>query len=263
MRPSKFKWISGICVMSLVLCGRAAVTSGGASAVVLSAGQIFEKMREQYASLSSYADQGQIITTVDGMVITTRFATRLARPALYRIEWDQNRGLPNSTADTGIQGAWCSGAGDYVQMGWGVQRQYTLDSTFANVACSSGGAVTAVPSIFFKADGSGGPDDVIGLQRLPNDKVGNTECYQLSGQSASGEAKTFWIGRQDFLIHQIRTEISRKVMQLPLTGLMNNTVKFHASCSTETYTNIVINTRFSRADFFPSFPLFRAETPRL
>ena len=241
---------------SLLLCGKTEVIAGDASAVALSAGQIFETMREQYASLSTYADKGQIITTVDGMVITTRFATRLARPAFYRIEWDQNSKTVDYTADTGILGAWCSGAGNFVQMGWGVRRQPSQDSTFATVACSSSGAVAAVPMIFFDVDESGGPHDIIGLERLADDKVGNIECYQVAGESASGEAKTFWIGRRDFLIHQIRTEINPKVMQPALTG-MGNTIEFRASSSTETYTNIVVNTRFSLADFFPSFPLFR------
>ena len=242
--------------MSLLACARAAVAPGGGSAAVPTAGQIFEKMREQYASLSTYRDEGQIITTVDGAVITTRFATRLAKPIFYRIEWDQISKLPDYTSNPGTQGAWCSGAGDYVQMGWGVQRQYNRDIALANVASSSGGAVVALPRIFFNTAGSGGPDDIIGLQRLPDDKVGNIRCYQVAGESASGESKTFWIGRRDFLIHQIRTEIDPKVMQPALTG-MGNTIEFHASCSTETYTNIAVNKRFSHPDFLPSFPLFR------
>jgi hypothetical protein len=257
MKPLKFIWISGIYVMSLLLCGRVAVAQGGPSAVVLSAGQIFERMREQYASQCSYSDEGQIITTVDGVVITTRFTTRLARPAFYRIEWDQSSHLPDHAEDTGIQGAWCSGAGDYVQMGWGLRRQYSLDSTLENVACSSSGAVADVPRIFFDVEGSVDPNEIIGLQRLADDKAGNIECYQIAGQSESGEQKTFWIGRRDFLIHQIRTEISPTAMRLALTGLVDNATEFHASCSTETYTNIVVNTQFSRADFFPSFPLYR------
>ena len=242
--------------MSLLLCAKAAVTPGGAPPVVLSAGQIFDEMREHYASLSSYSDEGHIITTVDGVVITTGFSTRLARPGFYRIEWDRNSKLLDYTDDTGIQGAWSSGAGDYVQMGWGLQRQYSLDSAFATVACSPSGAVAAVPWIFFDAAGSG-PGQVIGLQRLADDKVGNIECYQVAGESASGESKTFWIGKRDFLIHQIRTEISPKTMRSGFTGLMAQTVKFHASCSIETCTNVVVNSRFSRTDFLPSFPLFR------
>ena len=241
--------------MSLLACARAAVAPVGASAVVPSAGQIFEKMREQYASLSTYRDQGQIITTLDGKVIITRFTTRLAKPGFYRIEWNQNKKLLEYTSNPGTQGAWCSGAGDYVQMGWGVQRQFNRDIALANVASSSGGAVVALPRIFFDTAGSGGPDDIIGLQRLADDKVGNIQCYQVAGESASGESKTFWIGRRDFLIHQIRTEINPEVMRSALTG-MGNTIEFHASSSTETYTNIAVNIRFSQADFLPSFPLF-------
>ena len=243
--------------MSLLSFGGVAVAQEGPSAALPSALQIFDTMREQYASLSSYSDQGQIVTTVDGEVITTGFATRLARPAFYRIEWDQNSQWPDRTDDTGLQGVWCSGAGDYEQMGLGLRRRYDLDSNLAHVACSSSGAVAAVPGTFFDLEGSVGPDEIIGLQRSADDKIGNIECYQVTGELASGEAETFWIGKRDYLIHQIRTEIDPRVMRSALTGLTDNTIEFHASSSTETYTNILVNTPFSRADFFPTFPLYQ------
>ncbi|HEV2329917.1 MAG TPA: hypothetical protein VGY56_14140 [Verrucomicrobiae bacterium] len=260
MRPSKSELIL---VIAALLCGRAAAASDAAPVVPagnLPASQIFEKVRENYASLSSYSDQGKISTTMDGVVITTEFTTRLARPNLYRIEWDRYANPPSSTDNTAIRGTWSSGAGDYVQTGLGMLRQPSRDIGFAKVAASSSAGLVAVPGMFFDAQGSGQPAETINLDRLADDKVNNIECYHLVGELASGETNSFWIGKRDFLIHQFRTDVSPKVMTAALGGLTGQVWEpmndFHGFSSIEMFTNIVVNKQFSRADFVPSFPLF-------
>ncbi len=264
MRPSKFNCILGIGVTTLLLCAGAAVTTNGAPPVALSAGQIFETMRENYASMASYSDQGEIITTAAGTVLATRFTTRLARPGLYRIQWDQISRTPYTTDDTGPMGAWSSGAGDYLLIGLaGVRRQYNLDSALLNVTGSSGGTVANVPSIFFDAKGSGSPNKIIGLEFLPDEKIGKMMCYVITGQSPSGQIETFWIGKQDFLIHQIRTEVSPDVLESALAGSTGRNwqpgPEFHGFSTIETYTNVALDKPFSRKDFVPNFPLFQEQ----
>lgn len=257
MRSSKFKLIPGIGVAAMLLCSTAAAASDATSPGALSASQIFEKVRENYASLFSYSDEGQIITTMDGTVIVTEFTTVLARPNFYRLEWDQYSNPPLSTDNAGIQGAWSSGAGDYMQTGWGLRRRPGRDVDFANVADSSSSALVTVPGIFFDGRGSG---KLLNLERRVDDKAGNVECYQLTGESKSGETNAFWIGKRDFLIHQIRTDVSSEVMRRALGGLTRQSWEpmndFHGFSSIETLTNIVVNKQFSHADFVPSFPLF-------
>lgn len=262
MKPSKFNCILGIGVMTLLLCDRAAVTSSGAPPVALSAGQIFETMRENYASMASYSDQGEIITTAGDATLSTRFTTRLGRPGRYRIQWDRISRTSYSSDDTGPVGAWSSGAGDYLLIDWaGVRRQLNLDTTLLNVASSSGGTVANVPSIFFNAKGGGSPNKLIGLESLPDEKIGKIECYVVTGQSASGVIDTFWIGKQDFLIHQIRTDVSSDVLQSALAQSTGQNWQpgpdFHGSSTIETYTNIVLDPRFSRTDFIPTFPQYQ------
>src|SRR5580700_8606842 len=116
--------------------------------------------------------------------------------------------------------------------------------------------------MFFDGQGSGLPgEQILDLTRLPDGKIDNIECYLITGESESGETKTFWIGKQDFLIHQIRTDVSAKVMQaaLPEMTRWNSELMadIHSFSSTETYTNVVVNKQLSRADFVPPFPLFR------
>src|SRR5215469_15102420 len=100
MTPSKFNHIFGIGATALLLFGGSAVASNDPSPN-LTGGQIFETMRENYASLLSYSDEGKIITTMGDTAITTRFTTRLSRPNYYRIQWNQFSQSQNATDDTG------------------------------------------------------------------------------------------------------------------------------------------------------------------
>jgi hypothetical protein len=260
MRRLRCKLNLGIGLMFVLLCcGATAVFSDDTSINNLSPYQIFEKARENYSTLSSYSDEGQIVTVMDGAVVSTSFTTRLARPNFYRIEWARISKSSSSTEDAGLQGVWSSGAGNYVQMGWGVQRESDRDVALDNAAEVSGG-VTTIPRIFFDGQGNSETgDSIIGITRLADERVGKTDYYVLVGEATSGAAKTFWIGRQDFLIHQIRTEVSPKVMKADWVEAINSEPdsNVHGFTSVSTYTNIVLNKSFSREDFSPSFPLFQ------
>jgi hypothetical protein len=252
--------VLGIGLVAVLLCGQGAVgSSSDESQPGLTAGQIYEKMLKKYSSLASYKDQGKIVTTIGSTLIATEFTTRLARPDFYRMEWDRRSTLPYGTQDTGMQGAWSFESGDYLQIGSGLQRQYDRDVAFDNVASTSSGGVAAVPRIFFGAQGISGSDAIIDLTRLTNDEVGNMECYQITGETASGETKTFWVGKRDFLIHQIRTDVGTRAMQSAWTGVTDGRVnppfKLNGFSSIQTYTNVVVNKQFSRTDFIPSFPM--------
>lgn len=251
----------GIGLVAMLVCGQGAIgSSSDESTANLTGGQIFEKVLEKYASLASYKDQGTITTTIGTTVIFTGFTTTLARPDFYRIEWDQRSTLPYGTEDTGIQGAWAFESGDYLQTQSGFQRQYNRDVNFANVASTSSGGVATVPRMFFGAQGTGGSEAMmIDLTRQPDDKIGNIECFQVSGENASGETKTFWVGKRDFLIHQIRTDAGHDAMQSAWTGVtkgqVNPPFKLLGFSSIQTYTNVIVNKHYTRADFVPSFPV--------
>ena len=75
------------------------------------------------------------------------------------------------------------------------------------------------------------------------ENVGAVSCYVFT-KGVLGQTNTLWIGKQDFLIHQVRTIINMEAMP--------------GFAATETHTNIVVNRKFTRSDFVPSFPLFQA-----
>jgi hypothetical protein len=229
----------------------------------LSTAQIFKKAQETYASLTSYSDEGRVVTAMDGDTTITFiiFTTRLARPDFYLIEWNRTSESSCYTRDTSAQGVWSSGAGDFLQAECGVQTQGNREFALANAAAFSGGATATIPRIFFPQQGGWEEqlDDLaLSEKRQAGGKVGNISCYVFTRES-QGQTNTLWIGKQDFLIHQVRTVISTEAMQAaaargPIGPEFIPTL--HGFTLTETHINIVLNRKFSRWDFIPSFPLF-------
>lgn len=222
--------------------------------------QIFERVQTNYSLISSYSDEGQIIVAADDDVTTTRFTIRLDRPNFYRIEWQRNSQTSPSVEDSAASAVWSSGAGNYLQMGWGVQGPGDRDLILDGAAGPSGGAAATIPVLFFNTQV---PTDepMWNEARLTDKKLGDIDCYVLVQESQFGETKTYWIGKRDFLIHQVQTVVSAKAMQAiwaeSVNGETEMSANLHGFTSTETHTNIVLNISFSRSDFFPSVPLFQ------
>jgi len=203
--------------------------------------QIFKKTQESYASMIRYSDEGKVVTTLNGDTITTIFTIRLARMNFYRIEWIRNSMPPLSTMNTSPQAVWSSGAGDYLEVGLGAQNMNCRDFALAEASGCSGGAAGTVPRVFFNLRW----DDELDLwgysgTRQTDEIVAGVDCYVFV-KEAQGQTKTLWIGKQDFLIHQVRTLRSIEGMQ---------------SISTETHSNMVVNKKFVRSDFIPSSATF-------
>jgi hypothetical protein len=73
-----------------------------------------------------------------------------------------------------------------------------------------------------------------------------------------GRSRTLWIGKQDFMIHQVRTVTSAEAMKTllaeaakrnPEMSARMQTSNFQGSTSTETHWNIVVNQPLSNKDF--------------
>jgi hypothetical protein len=247
--------------LALAISGVAmGVLASGVTDDSLSTGQIFKKAGESYASLITYSDEGKIVTTVDGTTSTTAFLTRLARPNFYLVEWQQNGDSAHSAQDFIAQAVWFSGAGDFLDTGNGPQNEGNPTVALEMAAPSSGGASTTIPMTFFKIPSGNALDDSgFGERRRPDEKVGAVDCYVFSSES-QGRTKTLWIGKDDFLIHQVRTVISSEAMQSALVQITKETPQttafLHGFTSTETHTNIVINKPLARSDFIPAIPHF-------
>jgi hypothetical protein len=232
----------------------------------LSPGQILAKAQENYASLVSYSDEGKIIATMNDTTLTTDFTIRLTRTIFYRIEWEQIGESSDTTKKTSVQAVWSSGAGNYLEIGCGPLDEESRDIALEKAAIPSGGAASTIPQVFFNKQWGDREeqlgDPVLGGKQQTDEKVGNINCYVFTRES-QGQTNTLWIGRQDFLIHQVRTVTSAGAMQAAMARVSNMDPKTIALLpgftATETHTNMVVNKQFLRSDFVPSFPSFSNE----
>jgi len=129
---------------------------GGVSTVAFPAGstdspspkEIIRKVQEKYASLSSYSANGMTVSTVIGRTFNCTFNIKLARPNLYRIEFELY-----STSTTNSGAVWNSGDGDFMLS----HRSETSYSKYASLegalVASTGmtrGSCEIIPMIFFE-----------------------------------------------------------------------------------------------------------------
>jgi outer membrane lipoprotein-sorting protein len=96
-------------------------------------------------------------------------------------------------------------------------------------------------------------------KRQASEKAGGVDCYVFTSDLKS-QTRTLWIGKQDFLIHQVRTFTSAAAMKALMADAAKRhpkitvhvpTVDSQGSTSTETHENIVVNQKFSDKDFAP------------
>lgn len=231
------------------------VTSGP-----LTAGEVFNHARATYAAMSSYSDQGQVLRTIDGITTITPFTTQLARPEFYLVRWQPNSGSSSFVADAGAQAVWSLGAGHFLETGYGPQSEDILGLALKESACYSGGASENVPVIFFNLESDNELDySTYDERQEPDENVGSINCYVFTRRSG-GMTRTLWIGKRDFLIHQIRTVNSAQEMLATTEKITGERPRpaafFHQLTTTEIHTHIEVNRPFSRSEFIPSVTQF-------
>jgi outer membrane lipoprotein-sorting protein len=224
----------------------------------LSPEEIFKKAQDTYDSMTSYSDKGKTVvinksmlhlplphwdtntstltvTHLNDVTFITTFTTKLARPSLYRIEWEEEppAELSQGITKTNKGIVWSAGEGDFWNIGNGPEKQ--KDQHSALTGYDGDGPTEALPGAFFKM-GYSNPLGTLGpnLKREVDEKVGDIDCYVFSKEYSDQTETTLWIGKRDFLIHQFR--------------LVSNATKF---TSTETHSDIVVNQKFLPTDFTP------------
>ncbi|MEI7937066.1 MAG: sigma-70 family RNA polymerase sigma factor [Verrucomicrobiota bacterium] len=238
---------------------------GGAATVVLSIdgtrqgpapGEIIKKAQEKYGSLTSYSDAGRTAATINGMSLTTTFTTKLARPGFYLIEWDQS--VTGRYTNKGA--VWSAGEGDFLRMGSREQKQASQETALSSATGISGGAAALIPGTFFGMNwGNQLSAASLSAKRQADEKVEDVDCHVLA-YDLKGVARTLWIGKQDFLIHQFRAVTSAKALQAAMDQAVKRNPGFAAhlpasksqgTTSTETHENIVVNQTIEAKDFVP------------
>jgi len=166
--------------------------------------EIFENVKTAYTSMDTYKSQGTIASNIDtdGRKINTEtsFSIILKKPNLYLISWSQERasGVPQSGA------VWSDGTQPYLYMaGMNAYSKMGSDElALASATGISGGAAFTIPSLFLSVFAEQ-PDPFSRLkdpQIEKTEKVGDENCYVISGSSSISKKETFWVSKTSYLI---------------------------------------------------------------
>ena len=257
MTYAKLKLAAGIGA-GIILAGGATtvVFSSGGTGTDLAAGEILKQAQEKYASLTSYSDEGKTVATINGRTFTTTFSIKLARPGFYLIQWEQ----PVNASYTNKGAVWSAGEGGFLRMGSRDRKEAKQETALASATGISGGAAASIPGTFFSMNWSNQlGSSASSAKRQANDKVGDVVCYVFTSD-LKGQTRTHWIGKEDLLIHQVRTVTSAAAMEAAQAEAAKRNPEIAARLlkskpqgitSTETHENIVVNQKLADKDFVP------------
>lgn len=193
--------------------------------------EIVKRSQAVYDALTNYSDTGKVVCESMGQTTTTSFKIRLQRPNLYRIGWTQPTDFFTNTGSV-----WCAGSGDYLLMGMAgqgktptPQKMQDKESALAGATGISSMAASSIPGTFFNQNwGSVLKAPVSGATRLKkenDEKVGDVDCDVIvstigpqspdTSKSADKSVTTLWIGKQDHIIHQIKTIMESGSITVP------------------------------------------------
>lgn len=255
----KIKSVLTLIAAALFIGGAASVARAGASPADLSAGEICKQATAKYASLTSYSDDGTTVSTIGAITaMNYTFTINLARTNLYQIVWRQ---ADEFYIPKGV--VWSAGNGNFIWMGKNFTPRKCQDQEMAIASATgiSGGAAAEVPGAFFKSKWGNQLDSPKSdFKRKPDEKLGDVDCYVLT-HGTGGRTNTLWIGKTDWLIHQIEHDTSAALMKtmmeeqakkMPQIRAMleaSGGEMFKDSRSVETHQNIRLNPPLTRADF--------------
>jgi len=169
-------------------------------------GKIFEKVKAAYKSLETYKAQGTITSDIDTggrkMKIDTSFSMILKKPNRYIISWTQKNMTGSGSSQSGA--VWSNGTQPYLYMGiMNAYSKMTSDElALAGATGISGGAAFTIPSLFLSAFKEQ-PAPFSRLEDLKiemTEKVGEEDCFVISGSSAISKKEAFWISKKSYLI---------------------------------------------------------------
>lgn len=168
--------------------------------------KIFEKVKTAYKSMDTYKAQGTIISNIDTgemkVNVETSFSIILKKPNLYLISWTQkNMAMPGMSQSGAV---WSDGAKPYLYMG-GMNAYSKMGSdelALGGATGISGGAAFTIPSLFlsvFKEQPA--PFSRLKDPRIEmTEKVGEEDCYVISGSSSISKKEVFWVSKTSYLI---------------------------------------------------------------
>jgi len=174
----------------------------------ISPNELLKKVAATYEAAKTYKAEGTITADIDsnGMKVKTEtsFSILLKKPNLYLISWSQNNTFMPSMVQSGA--VWNDGTQPYLYMGQlNAYSKMTSDGIALSSATGiSGGAANTIPSLFFSVFKEQ-PDPLFQMKEPKiekTEKIGDEDCYVLTGPSAFSKKETFWISKTSYLIRK-------------------------------------------------------------
>jgi len=171
-----------------------------------SVSDLLAQVQATYDKMQSYSSTGDITANIDMPGITqqevhTNFSIKMARPDLYRIEWEAPAMMSRGAV-------WSAGDGNFLTRAGQAKPLQAKDmpTALAMATGISGGAAATIPAIFFRLsnnnlkrfkDGTFGPDA----------SIDGDLCYVVTGKTGTF-GTTLWISQKSKLLRQIRDDFS-------------------------------------------------------
>ena len=174
----------------------------------ISPDDLLKKVAATYEATKTYKAEGTITSDIDtgGMTMKTEtsFSILLKKPNLYLISWTQkNMTMPGMVQSGAV---WSDGTQPYLHMGMmNAYSKMTSDEIALGGATGiSGGAAFTIPSLFLSVF----KDQPAPFSRLKDpkiekiEKVGEEDCYVLTGPSSISRKETLWVSKTSYLIRK-------------------------------------------------------------
>jgi len=174
----------------------------------ISPDELLKKVADTYASMETYQAEGTITSDIDAggtkVKIETSFSILLKKPNRYLISWTQKNMLMPGMAQSGA--VWSDGTQPYLHIGaLKAYSKMTSDEIALSGATGiSGGAAFTIPSLFLPVfKGQSAQFSRLKEPKIEkSEKVGEEDCYVLTGPSAISKEETFWISKTSSLIRK-------------------------------------------------------------
>jgi hypothetical protein len=172
---------------------------------------VFDRMRATYASISSYEDQGVVLTHwpdkpgPDEIVFSTRFR----RPDRFRFEWTKHHPDPALRHLKSHHLIWFDGTQACSYSNWdGEKRVESEESLAMAVAGATGvskGAALTVINLLMPVLDARLITDLQDLQ-LRQDSFEQMDCYCIRGRESDGDQHEFCLSSKDYLLRSVSVD---------------------------------------------------------
>jgi outer membrane lipoprotein-sorting protein len=199
--------------------------------------EVFEKVIAKYRSMETYKTEGTITSDISSGLIKinteTSFSIRLKKPNFYLISWTHKNITKPGKAQSGA--VWSDGTQPYLYMGT-INAYSKMDGDQIALNSASGmavGATLTIPSLFLSSfiEQTDPFSRLKDLKIEKTEKIGEDDCYVISGSSAVSRMEVFWVSKSSYLIRKYYRSIERSDGDRQMPEMKGSSTEVYANVS--------------------------------